>query len=109
MQYWKKLKAENLDKIPPKVWKTRKFDDILLWLCNSVYKQNTVKKWMKGCIFPFFMNDVFGITKTYRDITLTAMGAKVYHALLLNCIWPEAEKILKKNQMAFKKPSKECV
>ena len=26
-----------LDEIPPEVWKTRKFDDILLRHCNAVY------------------------------------------------------------------------
>ena len=30
-------KSAGLDKIPSKVWKTRKFDDILS-LCNDVYK-----------------------------------------------------------------------
>ena len=33
-------KAEGLNKIPPEVWKMKKFEDILLWLYNPVYKQN---------------------------------------------------------------------
>ena len=48
----KNRKAAGLNKMPSEVWKTRKFDYILLWLCNAVYKQNTIEKWMKGCILP---------------------------------------------------------
>ena len=33
----KNRKAAGLDEIPPKVWKTRQFDDILLRHCNAVY------------------------------------------------------------------------
>ena len=32
----KNRKAAGLDEIPPEVWKTRKFDDILLRPCNAV-------------------------------------------------------------------------
>ena len=40
----KNRKAAGLDEIPPEVWKTRKFDDILLRFCNAVYNQNTMDK-----------------------------------------------------------------
>ena len=43
----------------------------------------------------------FRITKNYRGITLTAIDAKVYNALLLNCIKPDIGKILWKNQNAL--------
>ena len=33
----KNRKAAGLDEIPPEVWKTRQFDDILLRHCNAVY------------------------------------------------------------------------
>ena len=46
-------KAAGLDEIPPEVWKTRKFDYILLRYCNTVYNQNTIDKWTKGCILPY--------------------------------------------------------
>ena len=46
-------KAAGLDKIPPEVWKTRQFDDILLQHCNAVYNQNPIDRWMKGCIPTF--------------------------------------------------------
>ena len=35
-------KAAGLDMIPPEVWKTRQFEDILLRHCNAVYNQNTI-------------------------------------------------------------------
>ena len=49
----KNRKAAGLDEITPEVWKTRQFDDILLWHCNAVYNQNPIDRWMKGCILPF--------------------------------------------------------
>ena len=51
------------------------------------------------CIFPFLLKSDFDITKKYRGITLTAIGAKVYNALLLSCI----EKILGKTQISFRR------
>ena len=38
----KNRKATGLDEIPPEVWKTRQFDDILLRHCNAVYNQNPI-------------------------------------------------------------------
>ena len=38
----KNRKAAGLDEIPPEVWKTREFDDILLPHCNAVYNQNII-------------------------------------------------------------------
>ena len=32
-------KALGLNEIPPEIWKTRKFDNVILWLCNAVYKK----------------------------------------------------------------------
>ena len=49
----KNRKAAGLDEIPPEVWKTRQFDDILLRQCNAVYSQNRIERWTKGCILPF--------------------------------------------------------
>ena len=67
-------------------------------LCDSVYKQKAIEKWTKGCILPFLQKGNLGITKDYRSIILTAIAAKVYNAQLLNCIWCEVEKILRKIQ-----------
>ena len=38
----KNRKAAGLDEIPPEVWKTRQFDDILLRHCDAVYNQNLI-------------------------------------------------------------------
>ena len=88
----KNRKAAGLDEIPPEVWKTRQFDDILLRHCNAVYNQNPIDRWMKGCILPF--------PKNYRGITLTSIAAKIYNALLRNRIEPKIDNILKKTKMA---------
>ena len=45
-------KAAGLDGIPPKVWKTGKFND-LLYYCNEVYKGNGIQSWTEGCNCPF--------------------------------------------------------
>ena len=57
----KNRKATGLDEIPPEVWKTRQFDNILLRHCNSVYNQNP----MKGCILPFPIKGDLGLAKNY--------------------------------------------
>ena len=49
----KNREAAGLDEIPPEVWKTRQFDDILLRHCNAVYNQKPIDRWMKGCVLPF--------------------------------------------------------
>ena len=93
----KSIKAAGLDVIPFIVWKAKKFDDILLELCNTMYKQITIEKWPKGCI----MKGNLGITKNYRSITLTAIATNVYNILLLNCIWSEVKKILRKSIFVY--------
>ena len=91
----KNRKAAGLDEIPPEVWKTRKFDDILLRHCNAVYNQNPIDRWMKGCILPFPKKGDFGLAKNYRGITLTSIAAKIYNALLRNRIEPKIDNILR--------------
>ena len=48
----KNKKTAGLDEIPPEVWKTRQFDNILLQHCNAIYNQNTINRWTEGCILP---------------------------------------------------------
>ena len=90
----KSRKATDFDEKLPEVWKTKKFDSIHLWLCNTLYKQNTIKKWTKDCILLFPKKSDLRITKNYRDITLTVIAAKVYNAMLLSHIQTEIKKIL---------------
>ena len=99
----KDRKAAGLDEIPPEVWKTRKFDHILLRQCNAVYSQNRIERWMKGCILPFPTKGDLGLAKNYRGITLTSIAAKIYNALLRNRIEPKIDNILRKNQNGFKR------
>ena len=99
----KNRKAAGLDEIPPEVWKTRQFDDILLRHCNAVYNQNPIDRWMKGCIIPFPKKGDLGLAKNYRGITLTSIAAKIYNALLRNRIEPKIDNILRKNQNCFRR------
>ena len=99
----KNRKAARLDEIPPEVWKTRQFDDILLRHCNAVYNQNPIDRWMKACILPFPKTSDLGLANNYRSITLTPIAAKIYNALLRNRIEPKIGNILRKNQNGFRR------
>ena len=99
----KNRKAAGLDEIPPELWKTRQFDDILLRHCNAVYNQNPIDRWTKGCILPFPKKGDLGLAKNYRGITLTSIAAKIYNALLRNRIVPQIDKIPRKNQNGFRR------
>ena len=98
-----KYSCVGLDEIPPEVWKTRQFDDILLRHCNAVYNQNPIDRWMKGCILLFPKKRDLGLAKNYRGITLTSIAAKIYNALLRNRIEPKIDNILRKNQNGFRR------
>ena len=87
----KNRKAAELNEIPPEVWKTRKFDDILLRHCNAVYNQIPIDRWIKGCILAFPKKGDLGLVKNYRGMTLTSLAAKIYNALLCNRIEPQKE------------------
>ena len=52
------------------------------------------------CILPFPKKSVLRLAKNYWGITLTSIAAKIYNALLQNCIEPKINNILRKNQMA---------
>ena len=96
-------KAAGLDEIPPEVWKTRQFYDILLTHCNAVYNQNPIDRWMKGCILSFPKKGDLGLAKNDRGITLTSIAAKIYNALQRNHIEPKIDNILRKNQNGFRR------
>ena len=99
----KNRKAAGLDEIPPEVWNTRQFDDILLRHCNAVNNQNQIDRWMKGCILPFPKTGDLGLAKNYRGTTITSIVAKIYNALLWNRIEPKIDNILRKNQNGFRR------
>ena len=99
----KNRKAAGLDEIPPEVWKTRQFDDILLRHCNAVYNQNPRDRWMEGCILPYPKKGDLGLAKNYRGITLTSIAAKICYAILRNRIEHQIDNILRKNQNGFRR------
>ena len=96
-------KAAGLDGIPPEVWKTGKFNDLLLYYCNEVYKGNVIQSCTEGCILAFPKKGDLSKTSNYTGITLTSIAAKIYNALLLNRILPGMEKILRRNQNGLRK------
>ena len=58
----------------------------------------------KPCVCGYFFKATYlGITKIYRGMILPAVAAKVYNTLFLNCILPEIEKIILKNQNGFQR------
>ena len=79
----------------PEIWKTREFDDVMFQHCNAVYNQNTIDRWIKGCILFFPKKGDLRIVKSNRGITLTSIAAKIYNALLHNRVEPTIKKILK--------------
>ena len=83
-------------------WTPPKFDDIVQH-CNTVYNQNPIDSWMKGCILPFPKKGDLGLAKNYRGITLTSVAAKIYNTLLWNHIEPKIDNILRKNQNGFQR------
>ena len=74
-----------------------------LTIYSSKYNQNPIDRWMKGCILTFPKKGDLGLAKNYRGITLTSIAAKIYDALLCNCIEPKIENILRKNQNGFQR------
>ena len=88
----KSRKVAGLDEIPPELWKIKN-DVLIIRFCNTAYKQNTIKKWTKGCILPFPKKVYLGIPKNCSDITISSLATKVYNVLLLNRIKSEIGKI----------------
>ena len=58
---------------------------------------------MKRCILPFSKKSDLRLAKNYRGITLASLAAKIYYALLRNCIEPKIENILRKNHNGFRR------
>ena len=49
----KTRKTAGLEEIPPDVWKTSEFDDVLLRRCNAIHNKNLTDRWRKGMHLPF--------------------------------------------------------
>ena len=52
---------------------------------------------------PFPKKGDLGLAKNYWGITLTSIAAKIYNALLRNCIESKIDNILRKNQNGFRR------
>ena len=107
----KKLKTEKLQAYTEyslKFRRQKKIDYILL-LCTAVYKENTIEKFIKGCILSFSKKGNLGIIKNCRSITLKARSASIFNALLVSRIRPEIKKILRKDQNCFRRNRSEKV
>ena len=70
--------------------------------CNAVYNQNIIDG-QRDASSPFPKKGDLGLAKNYQGITLTSIAAKIYNALLCNCIEPKIENILRKNQNGFRR------
>ena len=99
----KNEKAPGLDEIPPEVWKTRSFNDILLETCNATHNQSSTEISTRRYILPFPKRGDISLTTNYTGITLTPIATKIYSSMLLNRIQPEIEKFLLPNQISFRK------
>ena len=95
-------KVAGLHEIPPDVWETRQFNNILLQH-SAIYNQNPINKWTKGCILSFPKKGNLRLAKNCQGITLTSIATKIYNALLQNHIEPKIENILRKNQNGFRR------
>ena len=92
----KNRKAAGVDEIPPDVWKTKEFDDILFRHCNALNnkKKKKIDRLTKGFSLPYPKKRDLKIAKNYRGITLISIVAKIYNALLRNCLEPKIDKRL---------------
>ena len=88
----------------PRTSLTRRFC-ALFYVCDyNIYMcQNTIDRWTMGCILPLSKKGDLGLAKNYRGIIITSIAAKIYNALLRNCIEPKIDNILRKNQNGFRR------
>ena len=57
----------------------------------------------KGMHAPFPKKSDLGLNKNYQSIILMSIAAKIYNALLCNCIEPKIKNMLRKNQNGFQR------
>ena len=79
----------------------REIIDLLLRVCNSVYKQNTIEKRKKYCTLPT-LREITSVSQRLKGhITLTFIASKVSNVMLLNRIKTEIEEIHRENKNGF--------
>ena len=96
-------KAAGLDEIPAEVWKTGRFNNILLDICNgTLLRGEKPQEWSLSGIVPIPKKGDLSKATNYRGISLTSIAAKIFNRLILNRIRPHMEPLLRPNQNGFR-------
>ena len=98
-----KNKAPGPDNIPAMIWKHSIFRNELLTFCNDALNEILPSAFSKLSMFAAPKKGDLKLPSNYREITLTAISAKIYNSLLLNRISKHTEPILRRNQNGFRK------
>ena len=96
-------KAFGPDCIPPIIWKSQVFENLLLNLCNFCFTENKCpSSWLCSQIIPFPKKGDLSLPTNYRGISLMPIAAKIYNKLLLNRLIPFVDPLLRDNQNGFR-------
>ena len=96
-------KATGLGGIPSEVRKLECFNDQLLEVWNRAYHGDMPNMWLKRAILPFPKKGDLDSASKYKDITLMAVGAKIYNRMLLDRLRPHIDPKLRNYQNGFRK------
>ena len=96
-------KAPGLEEIPAEVWKTGRFNNILLEICNGVLLEGKKpQEWSLSGIVPIPKKGDLSKATNYRGISLTSIAARIYNRMILNSCRPHIEPVLRPNQNGFR-------
>ena len=77
-------KAAGLDEIPAELWKTGRFNTLLLEICNGVLlRGEKPSEWSLSGIVPIPKKGDLSKATNYRRISLTSIAAKIFNRLIL--------------------------
>ena len=88
-------KATGLDGVSAEVWKLECFNVQILEVSNKAYHGDIPGTWLNVANL--------GSVSNYRDITLMAVGAKIYNTMLLDKLRPHIDAKLRNNQNGSRK------
>ena len=96
-------KACGMDSIPPELLKLTGIHETLLPVLNQAFETGVVpEEWKVSGIIPIFKKGDASVCANYRGIALMSLAAKLYNRILLNCIQPHVEPLLRPNQNGFR-------
>ena len=96
-------KAAGLDEVPAEVWKTGRFNQILLEICNdTLLEGRKPQEWSISGIVPIPKKGDLSRATNYQGISLTSIAAKIFNRLILNRCRPHIEPLLRPNQNGFR-------